>query len=334
MKKNLLLFIMITGVPAITSAQSPANDQCPAASSLSLGCGSSTSASTVGATASFPPACTATDADDDIWYSFTASSSSMSVSISNAVLQTSGIADIGMEVIAGGCFDYTSIFCDNNIASGSGVQTVSGLSAGSKYWIRFWTTGTTSEATFDFCMQDLTVVPVKLSAYSAFCINGFTTINWTTTETVNSNAFSIEKSMDGKQFETIGSVKTTPETTHRYTFTDTNQNNGKEFYRLKQIDNNGKTQYFDILTADCSNNNVNVYPNPAKDILTIQLNNHFTPGLIKIFDLRGAVIKMLDYKKIQQGTIIINTGNLTNGTYLLYASDKSGNIFTKKFIKN
>ena len=334
MKKSLLLFIMSISVDAITSAQAPANDQCPAASSLPLGCGSSTSASTVGATASFPPACTAIDADDDIWYSFTASSSSMSVSISNAVLQTSGNADIGMEVIAGGCFDYTSIFCDNNIASGSGVQTVSSLSAGSKYWVRFWTTGTTSEATFDFCMQDLTVVPVKLSAYSAFCSNGFTTINWTTTETVNSNSFAIEKSKDGKHFELIGSVKTANETAHSYTFTDINQNNEKEFYRLKQIDNNGKTQYFDIITTDCSKNNVNVYPNPVKDKLTFQLNNHFTPELIKVFDIRGAMVKKLDYKKIQQGTIVINTGNLTNGTYLLYASDKSGDIFTKKFIKN
>jgi hypothetical protein len=87
--------------------------------------------------------------------------------------------------------DFASVFCDNDIASGNGQQTVNGLTPGSKYLIRFWTTGTTGEGTFDFCLQDLNVVPVKLVSYSAVCNVDNVFITWATATEVGNYLFTL-----------------------------------------------------------------------------------------------------------------------------------------------
>lgn len=343
MKKNLhfiAVAIFIHAIPVVIFSQAPANDNCPNAIDIPLGCGGNTSASTINATPNampfaFPPSCTATDADDDIWYRFNATSSTLSVSINNAVLQSSGVADIGMEVIAGPCADPSSIFCDNDVVSGTGVVTVSGLSAGSNYLVRFWTTGTASQATFDFCWQDLTVVPVKISAYNATCANGHATVNWTTAQETDVQSFLVEKSSDGKTFEQIATVLPAGSSNGQaYAVVDQQASNGKAFYRLKQTDKNGGRNYFPILTVTCNVTTAAVYPNPVRDLLVIHFDKSFIISQLKIFDIAGAMVNKLDLKPVQPGLITINSSSLKAGVYLVYASDEKGNMVTKKFIKN
>ncbi|MDR2979135.1 MAG: fibronectin type III domain-containing protein [Bacteroidales bacterium] len=78
---------------------------------------------------------------------------------------------------------------------------------------------------------------------------------------------------------------------------------------------------------DYDNNNVNIYPNPAKDYLIVELTNLFDE--IEIFNLFGQVI----YKdKITESTFKINVGSFSSGVYVIKISNAGGMVI-KKFVK-
>jgi NAD kinase len=140
----------------------PANDDCSGAISITTStfattCSSPISATTANATSSSPvPACSnATTADDDVWYSFTASSQSVVVRISNAVYVPSGTAIMSMELLFGSCGSLSSVTCLNGFVFGNGYQIINGLTIGTTYYLRFWTNNNTSDANFDFCVQNV-----------------------------------------------------------------------------------------------------------------------------------------------------------------------------------
>jgi Secretion system C-terminal sorting domain len=341
MKKNLLLitslFICTIFCTAIC-AQAPANDVCSGAIGVSNTCTTPVATSTVNATPSLPaPTCGGGDADDDIWYSFTAGATSITVAISNAVLQTAGNADIGMEVYSGPCVDLPSIFCGSDIASGNGEQTVNGLTAGVKYFIRFCTTGTAAGGTFDLCLKPLIVVPVKLLNYSAVCNIDNVFITWTTATEVDNYLFILEKSKDGLQFKPLAVVNASVSGVNKnsYSVTDVHPFENKTYYRLKRTDLDGKEEYFKILTAGCGNNNkiFGLYPNPVSDELLIEMNNDFEKGEIKIFSASGVLVKESGYST-QTGNIIpFNTKSLSAGIYFLQIINEKKEMKILKFVK-
>jgi hypothetical protein len=129
----------------------PVNDDCGNAVSLTPGttitCVTQTSGTTLSATQSSEAAasCGAAGINDDVWYSFVASSTAHTVTLSNV----SGSTDMAMAVYSGSCGALTQIIC-----SDPNTMTVGGLVAGQTYYVRVWTfTSTvTTSASFDICI--------------------------------------------------------------------------------------------------------------------------------------------------------------------------------------
>lgn len=125
----------------------PVNDNCSGAIALTvntdLNCGSVTTGNTTSATESMAAApCNGTP-DDDIWYSFVASSASHVVSLSNISAST----DMYFQVLSGTCGSLTSIICsDPNSA------TLTGLAVGQTYYIRVYTYSSGNNASFSICV--------------------------------------------------------------------------------------------------------------------------------------------------------------------------------------
>lgn len=77
--------------------------------------------------------------------------------------------------------------------------------------------------------------------------------------------------------------------------------------------------------------NINVFPNPASDLIAIQIIDLVTEDLtIELFDIAG---KLIETKNIYKGTTIafFETETLYNGTYILKISD-SKNSITKRVV--
>ena len=132
----------------------PVNDECSGAISLTvnndLNCGTVSSGAVTGATPSSQDqsACSGTE-DDDVWYTFVATSTSHQVSILNVAGSTS---DMYHSVWKGTCPGSLSLV--SGTCSDADLQTVSGLIISNTYYVRVYTyTSTTGQtSTFDICI--------------------------------------------------------------------------------------------------------------------------------------------------------------------------------------
>ena len=152
----------------------PANDDCSGAIALTVNpdelCGMVTSSTTSLATNSGIAACVGSGADDDVWFTFTATSTSHTFDI----LNISGTStDVVHEIFSGTCpGGLTSIACSDPNSSQWG-----GFTIGSTYYVRVYTYGTSVEADFDICVGTPPPPPSNdepcgatiLSVNSGFC---------------------------------------------------------------------------------------------------------------------------------------------------------------------
>ncbi len=141
----------VSGVLIVNAPPIPANDDCSGALNLvvnsDLNCGTITAGTTFGATLSMDAAPCFGNPDDDVWYSFVATSASHVVSLTNvnAVFGTS--TDMYFQVLSGACGSETSLLCSDADSS-----TVSGLTVGNTYYVRVYSYFATSNQTFNICI--------------------------------------------------------------------------------------------------------------------------------------------------------------------------------------
>lgn len=159
----------------------PANDECAGAASLTVyaaTCGGATTGNVASATQSIPAitcnSLTGT-ADDDVWYSFVATSTEHDVT----VVGSSNLNAV-VEMLSGVC-PGTNVNCaDATIAGGTEVINATGLTIGSTYFVRVYDFGSTVPTTtaFTICVttpststpvNDLCGNPTALTVYGATC---------------------------------------------------------------------------------------------------------------------------------------------------------------------
>jgi len=176
-------------------------------------------------------------------------------------------------------------------------------------------------------LLDLMPVPVELTTFTASTNKSGIVLNWSTASEINNHGFEVERSQDDKTFYRIGFVKGTGTTTEiqSYSFVDDIEYSGAKtyYYRLRQVDFDGRSQYSDVVNVDfdvpkdfvLSQN----YPNPFNPStkITYALPNQ-SPVVIKVYDLTGQeVITLVDEVK-EAGTYEINFDalNFSSGVYI------------------
>src|SRR5690606_14556129 len=127
--------------------------------------------------------------------------------------------------------------------------------------------------------------------------NGFIEIKWITASEKNNDFFTLERSLDGKEFRPIGEVDgmgNSVETTY-YTYEDHNPSLVDQYYQLKRTDLNSTYEYSKIIRVSyqehMSQFEVTVFPNPVSTSydFAVQINssNKESSVSISIFDMLG-----------------------------------------------
>lgn len=173
-------------------------------------------------------------------------------------------------------------------------------------------------------------LPLKLTSFSGSANGNTNFLKWQTTAEVNTKQFDIQKSSDGNNFSTIGTVSANNRSgDNNYSFSDQSVSSSNEFYRLKMIDIDGAFVYSSIikLSSNSSGNQFSVYPNPAKDQLTLSgLQNK---GFVEIVTMEGKIFRKIN---VTAQTQTVNTESLAKGIYLVrYVFDDK--IAYQKMIK-
>ena len=191
-----------------------------------------------------------------------------------------------------------------------------------------------------FTVLTETVIPVELKSFIAKKqANGVVLLSWETATERNNAGFDVEKSTNGTLFSTIGFVKGAGNSValNSYNFTDNNVFN-TVYYRLKQMDNNGKTAYSPVVSVqkDKGKFTVNVFPNliTRESELTIDLINASDAArALSVFDANGRLVfyKNNIHKDVQSLTLPVV--DLAKGVY--WIEFKSGlETVVSKFVKN
>jgi uncharacterized delta-60 repeat protein len=175
-------------------------------------------------------------------------------------------------------------------------------------------------------------VPIKLLFFKAVKHNKSVLLNWQTATENNNAYFAIERSNNGNSnFKEIGRVnsKGTSTQLQQYSFEDFSPLNGGNYYRLKQVDKDGHTIYTKTVLVDFSKIiSIKLYPNPLKDILTIDgLTGNKTT--VSIIDINGRTLAFISTTDV---TYTWNIKSLPAGTYYL-RTEADKKVTTKKFIK-
>ena len=165
----------------------------------------------------------------------------------------------------------------------------------------------------DFCITTSTA-PVELTKFHAKSNQNKVNLNWSTASELNNDHFEIQHSIEGKNFKTIGQLKGNGTTSvgASYNFEHPNPSVGINYYRLKQVDVDGKYEYSPIRSVLFGKNKISVSPTFAKENVTLYVNDDQSTNF-GIYNLAGQQI--LSGKAIGQQRI--DVGFLQTGMYFI-----------------
>lgn len=158
-----------------------------------------------------------------------------------------------------------------------------------------------------------TALPIELIRFDVFNSDDKVNIIWTTATEKNNNYFIIEKSQDCKYWITVDRIdgNGNSNTIINYSIFDYSPWIGMSYYRLTQVDYDGKFETFPIKSC-WFNEKFIIYPNPAKDYLIIPINHKN----IAIYNQSGCMIMIAkegsnDISKLSKGLYFIKIENST-----------------------
>lgn len=164
-------------------------------------------------------------------------------------------------------------------------------------------------------------LPVTLQSFTVKAVDKTSLLQWITVSELNNDHFEIQRSTDGRVFTTIGRVKGNGTTSIRqeYRFADVAPVMGTNYYRLAQVDVDGRTNYSAVRLVSF---NVPVLamqlsPNPAKNSLRIVLPQAASgQEVVELYNLLGRKVMV---QAVPVGTIRVDAdiSSLTPGIYIV-----------------
>ena len=180
------------------------------------------------------------------------------------------------------------------------------------------------------------VLPVQMNSYDVRKVNENKVLNfWATATETNALLFNVQRSDDARIFKTFGKVLAKGNSNH-YEFTDVLSINSLPstlYYRLQIIDKDGSITYSSIKQIrlnELANKSINLYPNPAKDIVNIESKDGIKE--LKLIDMFGKVISLYTRNDDNLKHQTLNLKQFTKGTYIVQVTTVKGEVVDEKLI--
>jgi hypothetical protein len=191
----------------------------------------------------------------------------------------------------------------------------------------------------NFGWEIVSAVPLPLTLYD-FKVQrtgAIASLTWNTSQEINSNYFSVERSTDGIHFNKIGEVKAAGNSsvTRSYRFTDATPAKGINYYRLQMADIDNSFKYSNTISIrNTGSVTFTIYPNPVRGTLVVNLDAVKTEAAeVSITDFNGRKVYS-HHENVTQGNnnIRVDVNNFSKGTYYIKIG-LSNASYTGKFDK-
>lgn len=189
---------------------------------------------------------------------------------------------------------------------------------------------TSSNAFQNLCTPPIVITitnanPVKISYFKGIASADGITLNWQTETETNSSYFAVQRSNNAQEFSDLAIIKSSGESLSKidYQYTDTKPLSGINYYRLRQVDNDGSQTFskiIDIKSEGGSSETV-IFPNPSDGEFLLQSNEDIIS--LDAYSISGKKIEVkLEKKDHQYLLTFINKPDI--GSYLLQVKTTSG----------
>ncbi|MCX7759506.1 MAG: T9SS type A sorting domain-containing protein [bacterium] len=187
-------------------------------------------------------------------------------------------------------------------------------------------------------------LPVELIFFNANIRENFVELKWKTAVQINNDYFVVEKSLDAQNWNQLVMVKGAGTTyiPMEYLEIDPHPYNGINYYRLKQIDWDGKYSYSNMVAVEYKKNIATnnkepiIFPNPIEkdQQLNIQFPDWYTEALVVLRDMMGKEVfsKVIVFEENNLLYAIPLDKEIPSGVYLITASNSHHVLFSKKVI--
>ena len=179
-------------------------------------------------------------------------------------------------------------------------------------------------------VTDCGPLPVKLTSFTGNYVNGKSLLDWKTSQEINNDRYEILRSLDGETFTKIATVKGSANgniinkySYEDYTLSQITSNN--IFYRLKQIDLDGKVTFSSVIKIILNSKfRFDIFPNPFNTNFTLSFaatNN--SNGSVEIRNNAGTLMykQFLNIKKGNNSILMNNLPNLSSGIYFVLVNN-------------
>jgi hypothetical protein len=207
-----------------------------------------------------------------------------------------------------------------------------------------WGVGGSSSCRYyfdDYVLEDLLWIPVELTSFTATVNNlGNVVLNWNTATELNNQMFEIERRSQDNEYRTIGYVNGYGTTTdpQEYSYIDKTVGTGTYYYRLKQIDFDGRFDYSDEIEIDVKGPLAFAleqnYPNPFNPSTTIKYSIPEAGNVrLAVYNLIGEEIALLVDQFSDAGFFEVNfdASDLPSGAYF-YKLQTQNSVEVKKML--
>jgi hypothetical protein len=162
-------------------------------------------------------------------------------------------------------------------------------------------------------------------------------LTWQTAQEENVSHFDVQRSFDGKNFKSIGTVKANNVVTKSdYRFTDNSLLRGATYYRLQQFDKDEKSTFSPIRTLEKSDKFFyKISPNPVSDVINISGNTDYNTVIkVELYNEIGAKVYDYTLKNVENAyEHSFSIRDLPNGAYIVVLNLPNGYAVKEKILK-
>jgi hypothetical protein len=224
-----------------------------------------------------------------------------------------------------------------------------GLNIGiSQYTASTWQTGTgggneaTQSASASFSsftpftvVGASTVLAVSLTDFDAHLQSDNTVLlSWEETDAILVHDFTVQKSVDGLGWNTIGDVAANKNQTNasRFSYVDLSPEKGENYYRLIIHYVDDISRYSPVKQVSVNSMSVvYIFPNPANNVLNVSMRNSRAPVNIRLLSVSGKILECFAAGSENNSVLSMNVSKYPSGIYLLEISDDR-NVLTSSIV--
>jgi hypothetical protein len=181
-------------------------------------------------------------------------------------------------------------------------------------------------------------LPVTLVSFNAKAVENNAFVEWQTTSEENASHFEVERSIDARSFQKIGTVAAAGNSNdlQRYNFTDRSFGNQPQtvYYRLRSVDLDGTFSLSRAVSLQprSAGQYAGVYPNPARKASMVTVSTGIAAGEVSLWDMLGRQVPV-STSSLSDGSVQVSLNGVASGLYLLKLSTSQGVVNRKLIVE-